>query len=153
MGVALIGSPWQTAGSRINHCHLELMILDDFLGSSGNHPIGLQDQTFWQSATDKAPSMGRNATQLVAVIVHSKIQHRQEWLLEIAHQLLIGDYYWSHRIRRRLIQGINHRQITHRHGNAIVNVIVQRIGQELDQDRAFVLATNHGKSGPTIDGL
>ncbi|RMX15385.1 hypothetical protein EBQ34_06740 [Vandammella animalimorsus] len=153
MGIALVTGPWQTTGSRINHCHLELMILDDLLRSSSNHPIGLQIQAFWQPSTDKAPSMRRNATQLVAFVVYRKIQYGQEWLLKITYQFLIGNFYWSHKIRRRLIQGINHRQIAHRHGNAIVNVIVQRIGQELDQDRAFVLAAKHCKGSPTIDGL
>ncbi|PAT41156.1 hypothetical protein CK623_02610 [Vandammella animalimorsus] len=153
MRITLIGCPRQTAGSGINHLHFELVILDDFLGSSGNHSIGLQDQTLWQATIDKAPRMGRNATQLVAFIVHSKIQHRQEWLLEIALQFLVSNLHWSHKVWRRLIQGINHCQIAHRHGNAIVNVIVQRVGQELDQDRAFVLTANHRKSSPAIDGL
>ncbi|PAT44065.1 hypothetical protein CK621_00185 [Vandammella animalimorsus] len=153
MGIALVTSPWQTTGSRVNHCHLEFMILDDFLGGSGNHPIGLQIQTFWQPATDKAPSMRRNATQLVAFVVYSKIQHGQERLLKITHQLLICDLHWSHKIRRRLIQCIDYRQIAYRHGNTIVNVIIQRVGQELDQDGALILAAKHRKSGPAIDGL
>ncbi|PAX18486.1 hypothetical protein CLI92_01255 [Vandammella animalimorsus] len=153
MGIALIASPWQTTARRVNHCYFKLVIFDDFLGCPSNHPIGLQNQTLWQTPVDKAPSMGRNATQLVAFVVYRKIQHGQERLLKITHQFLICDLHWSHKIRRRLIQGINHRQIAHRHGNTIVNVIIQRVGQELDQDGALILAAKHRKSGPAIDGL
>ncbi|PAT35957.1 hypothetical protein CK620_01570 [Vandammella animalimorsus] len=113
----------------------------------------MQSQTIRQAAIDKAPSMGRNATQLIAFVVYSEIQNSQKRLLEIALQFLVGNLHWSHKIRRRLIQRIHHSQIAHRHSNAIVNIIVQRIGEELNQDRAFILTTNHGKGSPSIDGL